>query len=295
MKMTKLATSVLLGGAMLTASVGVSAAPFYLVVPDGTGNDGMTAVSAQLGIDFGATSVYTDDVDNSYDGSDVTTWVTVGDLVEDTGSGSVSSLIKPDGTGDSWTGINNTEGLGQDWNLSFEYTIFGEVVAVDPTGLPSALGIGALYDSGVIEITYNTLDADGSVVTSTRIMDLVVSASSGTIGNVNIFAAVDFSSAEIDATLADGFFFFADGNLDFYDLWLAGEPLPNIVITARIDTNVDPQYVPECDDDDCTTVSRSNTLNGSVQFDPVPVPGTLFLLGAGLLGLGWSRRSARRA
>jgi len=111
MKLTQL--SALVAAAALSLSA--NAEPFYMIVPDGA-VDNQTANTYQLGIDSRATSNYVDS-DNSYDGTNASTFVTVNDAVNDVGVGTVSSLLGSNGI--AMTANNLDEGMGDNWQLSF--------------------------------------------------------------------------------------------------------------------------------------------------------------------------------
>lgn len=265
MKLNKFA-AVLAASSML-ASGAALAEPFYINVnnfdtsPLG-GTDGLTSLIHQLGINWSATSIFTDD--------DGIAGITVGDSVVDSGFGTVSSYL--DSNANALDGGEANEGVGVTHRLRFSYNdLVGKVAINDGLG-----GILAKYTGGTINV-YNDNNVDGDTIDAGEklLMTLDVFDSAGTAANAIIFANVSF--------VDPGSFFFPVAT-DWSSLTVA--------IGARIDSNVDALPPTKIDD---TTWTRTSTLDGSVSFNRVPEPGVLALLGIGLLGLGAARRNKKAA
>lgn len=225
------------------------------------GTDGKTAPISFLGLNWSATSVYTDT-----NGSGT---LNTGDLVLDSGAGSVSYL----NAGNALIlGPENNEGYGFTHSLVFDYSNLVGVVAVND----GAGGIGAFYGAGDIFLRGDT-DADG--VGDVLLMTLGVLGSTGTIGNFTLFTKV--------TSVADDVFFY-NGLYDFADLLINLQ-----VVVGSANFNNLP-LVPGDLGGDPLQWSRTTTLNGNLSFN-VPEPGVLALLGLGLAGLGFARRNKKTA
>ena len=169
----------------------------------------------------------------------------------------LSPLVPPLGS--------DNEGFLQTWDFQVEYHFDGTLTAAGP-----------VYTGGVFDIIFNDLNDDT--------MDRVVISgmlTSSTLQEANLDLFFDITFAE------DGFLNIDNGSsfVDAADAIAAG-----YTPTMVLDTNVNPP-IPTADQLLMigTNAVRQTTLDGSITAE-IPVPGTLALLGLGLLGASARRR-----
>ena len=224
------------------------------------GTDGVTGLIHQLGLNWSATSVFTDD--NGVAG------INNGDSVLDTGFGAINTYLDASAQPVAG-GFEGNEGVGGSHLLRFDYNnLMGKVVATD-----GGNGILAKYTSGQINVYYDNDPAN--LATDGLAMTLDVYNSTGTIGNLILFSKVTYVNPNT---------FFFNGVTDWNDLTVA--------ITSRLDFNLDPEPLTQIGNTNQYT--RTAKLDGSASFN-VPEPGVLALMGLGLVGIGFSRRNKKQA
>lgn len=263
MKFKKLVSAAVMSCAL--ASGAAFATPFTMNLnsldPDigFLGTNGITHLIHQLGLNWSATSTFTDLDANGVD---------IGDAVVDVGSGGINAYLGAGAV--ALSGAEANEGLNVLYGINFSYNdLVGTVAFVDPLN-PG--GIVASYTSGTISVFMN-----GDPLQ--EILSLGVTGSAGTVGNLLLFADV--------LSVDTGIFRF-----NGVDDWA----LSPVVISARIDTNLDPVPPVSAGVDVLgrPLFARTATLDGSASF-AVPEPGILALLGLGLVGIGAVRRMKKSA
>jgi hypothetical protein len=198
------------------------------------------------------------------------------------------STLNPLGTPDIQPNpLNDTESFNQvgGWALTYDYYLEGTLGAG-----------GATFDTGYFNLYYDDLATAADE--NEQVLRVNVTGSALQLLNLDVYGLVSFdwnSDNVNDCTTAfcQNFWNFQTGSpSDWYSLVGTG-----VELTMALDTNVDPPF-PTLASLGVTTDGqngywvRQTTLDGSVQFS-VPEPGTLALLGLGLMGLGFSARRKR--
>ncbi|MBV1959908.1 MAG: PEP-CTERM sorting domain-containing protein [Pseudomonadales bacterium] len=194
----------------------------------------------------------------------------------------------------------DTEGfnqIGTGWSMSYQFKLIGTLQAD-----------GVEYYDGFIDIFYNSTVDLNNAQFETQVARINIDDSDLDQGNLYISGAMSFDfdgDGTDDANdgvdlAADAFVqnFFTDVNMgkNYYDIWTEGG---DTSISFLLDTNIDPP-TPQAYDTAVTFgpngapsgFVRQSELDGSVRFN-VPEPGSLVLIGAGLLGLGMSSRKRK--
>jgi hypothetical protein len=197
------------------------------------------------------------------------------------------STLNPLGSPENGTAAFDTESLNatDGWRLTYDYYLEGKLGAA-----------GATFDTGYFNLYYDDLATAADE--NEQVLRVNVTGSALQLLNLDVYGLVSFdwnSDNVNDCTTAfcQNFWNFQTGSpSDWYSLVGTG-----VELTMALDTNVDPPF-PTLASLGVTTDGqngywvRQTTLDGSVQFS-VPEPGTLALLGLGLMGLGFSARRKR--
>ena len=172
-------------------------------------------------------------------------------------------------------------------------TVFGGVTSADAAASDP---INLYYEDG---LRSGTSDYE----TATLLAQLL--PVSGTADGNSLFLTLEVDFTNANATLADDFFWFEgdqfDTERDWYSLWQANQSSANpnpLLISAVFDYNItsialqdDPGTLFSGDPDEFNYIfTRTSSADGSIIFQEAPEPGTLALIGAGLLGAGLTAR-----
>lgn len=198
----------------------------------------------------------------------------------------VPSVTDKNGFGDGESAPYGTQigTLGKTWGLTYSYLLSGV-----------STGTNIQYNDGFFNVFYQ--DGGATANDGKQVLRLKVTSSDMQLTNLNVFGFItfDFDGNGTNDAAADPFIqnLFKDvvSGKSFYDLWLAN-PTGNTVSWV-VDTNVNPP-IPTADQlwNTGQSLIRQSTLDGSIRF-AVPEPTSVALLGFGLLGLGFSRKSKK--
>lgn len=271
-------------------TIDVSAAPGG----NGIGASDVTDLFTQMQFYAETTTTQFDD--------DGTAGLSVGDSFSDNGNATIQSLLPPGSYG---AGIGVPLGGGVTWSeLTVTWTgLTGELVGSSPNGF-GGLTFDQLYTGGTFNfyfeqpgnadfgLTVGSGD-DTGMTDGTLVMTLTLNPDVDSTGVLVFDDSGNFlsGSSAINTTVTYALpgFWFMNGTDDFADLLLNQQ-----IILSFIDQNTDDIVQTPCVAGCLFTIDSNH--DGSIVFGrPVPVPGTVGLLGGALLALGAANLRKKKA
>lgn len=239
--------------------------------PSGAGN--CTSVKTEFQYKYQSTSVITDTDVNGIDNGDAIT-TSAGLAVGGYAANAFTALTPSQSLG----GANTDNGLNTSWKISFQSSNLMGTVTIDGGG-----NIIPIYTSGLIEFMI-TFDE----ITSINFMDLNVTGT--TTNGLGTFLVGNIDFTNVDPTY-NNLFNIAGSSCaagsGFFDIWSNCIP-PEISLLADFNTNATAAAFTPIGNNQFQITGSNHDGSGVVQH--IPEPGTLALIGLGLLGVAGLRR-----